>query len=82
MMSFSHANPARREPSSLDKANSGVSLGPGSERAFVKMKTDGMNPVSSASVYRIFLSVFVFYGINGNGTENGTGYTRTGTENG
>jgi hypothetical protein len=38
----------------------------------VKMKTDGMNPVPSAIVYRIFLSVFVFCGINGNGTENGT----------
>jgi hypothetical protein len=48
----------------------------------VKMKTDGMNPVPSASVYRIFPSVFVFCGINGNGTENGMGYTGAGTENG
>jgi hypothetical protein len=31
-----------------------------------------MNLVSSATVYRFFPSVFVFSGINGNGTENGT----------
>lgn len=37
-----------------------------------RMKTDGMNPVSSATVYRFFPTVFVFSGINGNGTENGT----------
>ena len=51
--------------------------------SFVKRKTDGTNLVPSATAYRIFLSVFVFFcGINGNGTENGTGYTGTRTENG
>jgi hypothetical protein len=38
----------------------------------VKLKTDGINPVSSATVFRIFPFVFVFPGINGNGIENGT----------
>jgi hypothetical protein len=37
-----------------------------------RMKMDGMNPVSSATVYRFFPSVFVFSGMNRNGTENGT----------
>jgi hypothetical protein len=49
---------------------------------WVKMKTDGINPVPSASVYRIFSSIFIFCGINRNRTENGTGYIGTGTENG
>ena len=38
----------------------------------LKLKTDGRNPVPSATVYHIIPTVFVFYGINGNGTENGT----------
>ena len=38
----------------------------------VRIKTDGMNPVPFVTVYRFFLFVFVFSGINGNGTENGT----------
>jgi hypothetical protein len=46
------------------------------------MKTDGTSPVPSATVYRFFPSVFVFSGINGNGTENGTEPTGTRTENG
>jgi hypothetical protein len=55
-----------------------------SKQLALKMKTDGMNPVLSATVYRIVPSVFVSCGINGNGTENRTGYTGTGigTENG
>ena len=43
---------------------------------------DGMNPVPSPAVYRIFSPIFVLCGINWNGTENGTGYIGTGTENG
>jgi hypothetical protein len=38
----------------------------------LKLKTDGINPVSSVTVFRIFSSVFVFSGINENGIENGT----------
>jgi hypothetical protein len=45
------------------------------------MKTDGINPVPSATIYRIFSSVFIFSGINGNRTENGTWSTESGTEN-
>jgi hypothetical protein len=48
----------------------------------VKMKTDGMNPVPSAAVYRFIPYVFVFPGKYGNGTENGTECIGTGTENG
>ena len=52
--------------------------------SLVKLKTDGINPVSSATVYRIFPFVFIFYGINGNGTdqngsriENGRAFVRS-----
>ena len=38
---------------------------------YLKMKMDGMNPVPSATVYRIFSSIFVFCGINENGTKTG-----------
>jgi hypothetical protein len=47
-----------------------------------RMKTDGMNPVSSVTVYRFFSSVFVFSGINGNGTKKRDGVNGNGTENG
>jgi hypothetical protein len=47
-----------------------------------RLKTDGMDPVPSATVYRFILTVFVFPGKYGNGTGNGTGCTGTRIENG